>query len=61
MERQLYKKRQEKYKKETSKMEMIVQPKSVFIDTNPKHIIAGEARNSLKLGNAYVQEKQETP
>jgi hypothetical protein len=29
--------------------------------TNPECIIAGEARNSLKLGNAYVREKQETP
>jgi hypothetical protein len=34
---------------------------SGLIDKNPKHIIQGEARNSLKLGNASVQEKQEIP
>jgi hypothetical protein len=34
---------------------------SGLIDTNPKCIIAGEVRNSLKLGNASVQEKLETP
>jgi hypothetical protein len=48
---------------------------SGLIDINPKLVIAGESRNSLKLemhpcgrskkllkpGNASVQEKQETP
>jgi hypothetical protein len=34
---------------------------SGIIDINPKIIISGEVRNSLKLGNASVQEKQETP
>jgi hypothetical protein len=34
---------------------------SGLIDNNPKLIVAGEARNSLKLANASVQEKQETP
>jgi hypothetical protein len=33
---------------------------SGLIDNNPKCIITGEARNSLKLGNASMQEKQET-
>jgi hypothetical protein len=39
----------------------LVQPASGLIDINPKRIIAGEARNSLKLQNIFVQEKQETP
>jgi hypothetical protein len=30
-------------------------------DINPKRIIAGEEKKSLKLGNAFMQEKQETP
>jgi hypothetical protein len=34
---------------------------SGLIDINPKRIITVEARNSLKLGNASLQEKQETP
>jgi hypothetical protein len=34
---------------------------SGLIDTNPKRIIVVEARNSLKLGNADVWEKQQTP
>jgi hypothetical protein len=34
---------------------------SGLIDNNLKYIIAEEARNSLKLGNASVWEKQETP
>jgi hypothetical protein len=34
---------------------------SGLIDINPKHIITGEVINSLKLGNASVREKQETP
>jgi hypothetical protein len=34
---------------------------SGLIGINPKLIIVGEARNSLKLGNASVREKQETP
>jgi hypothetical protein len=33
---------------------------SGLIDNNSKCIIAGEARSSLKLGNAYVREKHET-
>jgi hypothetical protein len=34
---------------------------SGIIDTKPKRIIPGEARNSLKLGNASVWEIQKTP
>jgi hypothetical protein len=34
---------------------------SGLIVINPKRIIAGEARNSLKLGNKSVREKKETP
>jgi hypothetical protein len=52
LERQLYKTIQEKSKK--SDWHTYLTP------TNPKRIIAVEARNSLKLG-AYVREKQETP
>jgi hypothetical protein len=32
-----------------------------LMDNNPKRIIMGEATNSLKLGNASVREKQQTP
>jgi hypothetical protein len=34
---------------------------SGLIDNNPRHIIARETKNSLKLGNASVREKQVTP
>jgi hypothetical protein len=48
------------FPEENLKQNNFVQPMSGLIDTNPKRIIAGEARNSLKLGNASVREKQET-